>query len=141
MRDAPLLQRLRRRDALRVDSIDQLDGRGEPRCGSHSRLSVRDEDRQQNHLNRHRNSLSARSARPHAIAATPYPDNKTPPIRLNHNPRSGDQLAIVPVIPVPNRLQRTPRDAAMNIITPLPKGTAHAAELPGNSVTSFLKMA
>jgi len=28
----------------------------------------------------------------------------------------------------------------MNIITPLPKGAAHAAELPGNSVTSFLKM-
>ena len=28
----------------------------------------------------------------------------------------------------------------MNIITPLPNGAAHAAELPGNSVTSFLKM-
>ena len=28
----------------------------------------------------------------------------------------------------------------MNIITPLPKGAAHATELPGNSVTSFLKM-
>ena len=29
----------------------------------------------------------------------------------------------------------------MNIITPLPKGAADATELPGNSVTSFLKMA
>ncbi len=29
----------------------------------------------------------------------------------------------------------------MNIVTPLPKGAAHATELPGNSVTSFLKMA
>ena len=42
VRGAPLLQRLRRRNALGVDGIDQFDGRGEPRCGSHSRLSVRE---------------------------------------------------------------------------------------------------
>ena len=37
VRGAPLLQRLGRRDALRVDGLDQFDGRGEPGSGGHSR--------------------------------------------------------------------------------------------------------
>ncbi len=41
MRGAPFLQRLRRRNALGVDGVDQFDGGGEPRSGSHSKLSVR----------------------------------------------------------------------------------------------------
>ena len=35
MRGAPLLQRLRGRHALGVDGVDQFDGGGEPRSGSH----------------------------------------------------------------------------------------------------------
>jgi len=38
------------------------------------------------------------------------------------------------------RAQNAPREAAMNVTSPILKGAAHAAELPGDSVTSFLKM-
>ena len=37
MRGAPLLQRLRRRNALGVDGVDQFDGGGQPGSGSHSK--------------------------------------------------------------------------------------------------------
>ena len=37
MRGAPLLQRLRRGNALRVDGLDQFDGGGQPGSGGHSR--------------------------------------------------------------------------------------------------------
>ena len=40
MRGAPLLQRLGRGNTLGVDGLDQLDGRGKPRCGGHSKLSI-----------------------------------------------------------------------------------------------------
>ena len=40
VRGAPLLQRFRRRNALRVDGLDQFDGGGQPGGGSHSKLSV-----------------------------------------------------------------------------------------------------
>ena len=39
MRGAPLLQRLCRGNALRVDGLDQFDGGGQPGSGSHSKLS------------------------------------------------------------------------------------------------------
>ncbi len=42
VRGAPLLQRLRRGNALGVDGLDQFDGCGQPGSGSHSGLSVRE---------------------------------------------------------------------------------------------------
>ena len=40
MRGAPLLQRLRRGNALRVDGVDQFDGGGEPGGGGHRAFST-----------------------------------------------------------------------------------------------------
>src|ERR1700688_1719775 len=49
---------------------------------------------------------------------------------LNHRHRWGDQLTAIPPIPV---------HAAMNLTSPILKNAPHAAELPGDSVTAFLK--
>jgi hypothetical protein len=42
MRRAPLLQRLRRRGALRLDGLDDFNRRGQARLRCHARLSVRE---------------------------------------------------------------------------------------------------
>jgi hypothetical protein len=58
---------------------------------------------------------------------------------LNHWHRRGDQLAAVAPIPIRTGVKSL-RDAAMNLTSPILKGAVQVAELPGNSVTSFLKM-
>jgi hypothetical protein len=59
---------------------------------------------------------------------------------LNHDRHNRDQPTIVAAISVPNRHWRGTRDNAMNLTTPLLLGAAHMADLPGDTVASFLKM-
>jgi len=58
-------------------------------------------------------------------------------LRSLREPQSGcrDQILIGPVILFPRA-----RDNAMNITAPILKGVTHLAALPGDSVSSFLKM-
>src|SRR4029453_15158070 len=60
------------------------------------------------------------------------------PSRLNHSSRVGDQLSRIPMVLGSNRPKAT-REQAMNITSPILTGAANAAELPGSSVSSFLR--
>ena len=70
MRGAPLLQRLRRGNAVCVDGADQFDGGGQPRCGSHSNtFRIRERVR----------STTASSARSRATSRTTPARRRTTP--------------------------------------------------------------
>ena len=70
MRGAPLLERLRRRDALGIDGLDQFDGRGKPGSGSHSKLSLREQRIRSTRESSARNRSTSRTA-PARLRTTP----------------------------------------------------------------------